>query len=281
MSVVRTDKWIRYYLQEAQQRSSQQTLHLSQKKWFVEPLVKRFDGEMTEQLHPFLLEQGLFLVNEQELEDLEELATRPIWEKVQTQFLLLKKEWDGPDLPIYLLPVNKGIDDSSKKAGISFPFALFLFVGTHLSDKEIHSLLVHEYHHAVRLMHSDETEESISLLESIYMEGLAELAVLEYVGEDQLAPWTSLYDERFDKKWFKKWVAPNLNVKGRSAHRKYLYGDARLKIPPLLGYYVGYQLAKTSHEKRPAWTTTDWLTFKGPNCKAWLKEVLKSMSFVE
>lgn len=281
MSVVRTDKWIKYFLQDVQIRSSQNNLYEAQKKWFVDPLTKRFNGEVTEQFHPFLLEQGLFLANEEDLADLETLAARPIWETVQSQFLHLKKLWGGPDLPIYLLPVNKGINDPSKKAGISFPFALFLFVGTHLNDQEIQSLVIHEYHHAVRLMHTNETEDSITLLESMYMEGLAERAVLEYVGNEQLAPWTSLYDDRFDKKWYKKWVAPHLERKGRSAHRKYLYGDARLKIPPLLGYYVGYQLAKASHDKRPNWKTTDWIAFVGADCQDLLKEVLKSMSFVE
>lgn len=281
LSVVRTDKWINYFLQDLQMRSSQLNAYQAQRKWFVDPLTKWFEGDIVEQLHPFLVEQGLFLASEQDLADLEDLASRPIWETVQSQFLQLKKLWGGPDLPIYLLPVNKGIKDPSKKAGISFPFALFLFVGTHLSDQEIQSLVVHEYHHAVRLMHTNETEESITLLESMLMEGLAERAVLEYVGREQLAPWTSLYDDQFEKKWIKKWITPNLDRKSRSAHRKYLYGDARLKIPPLLGYYVGYQLAKTAHVKRPAWKTTDWLTFKGAESQAFLKEVLKSMSFTE
>lgn len=83
------------FLQDLQMRSSQLNAYQAQRKWFVDPLTKWFEGDIVEQLHPFLVEQGLFLASEQDLADLEDLASRPIWETVQSQFLQLKKLWGG------------------------------------------------------------------------------------------------------------------------------------------------------------------------------------------
>ncbi|MCM2675069.1 DUF2268 domain-containing protein [Alkalicoccobacillus plakortidis] len=281
MSVVRTDKWVKWYLQDVQSNRSKKEYINAQKSFFVEPLTKWFDEEFAKSLHSFLIDQGLFLAEKKSNEELTTFLELTVWQDVQTFFMKLKKQWNGPDIPIYLLPINPAFEDPAKKAGVSFPFAIFLFIGPHLLQKEIEALVLHEYHHTVRLLQTGKTEESITLLESMYMEGLAECAVLEFFGEDQLAPWTSLHQDQWKQKWYRKWIAPNLDQQGRSKHRKYLYGDARLRIPAMLGYYVGYQLARASSTKRPEWKTDDWLRFTGEECETWLKEVLKSMNTVE
>ncbi|MDQ0207905.1 DUF2268 domain-containing putative Zn-dependent protease [Alkalicoccobacillus murimartini] len=281
MSVVRTDKWLNWYLQDQTNHRSKKKRMKSQKEFFVKPLEKWFDESFLKFLHPFLLDQGLFSPDEESLDELQKLADLSVWHDVQQVFVEIKEQWNGPDIPIYLLPAHSGMVDPAKKAGVSFPFAIFLFIGPHLKKVEIEALLIHEYHHSVRLQQTGLTEETIPFLESMYMEGLAECAVLERLGKEQLAYWTSIHQDQWEEKWVEKWIEPNLDLKGRSNHRKYLYGDARLRIPPMLGYYFGYQLAVACMNSRPGWNTVDWLRFTGAECDLLLKEVLKSMDNVE
>ncbi|WP_260681998.1 DUF2268 domain-containing protein [Alkalicoccobacillus porphyridii] len=278
---MRTDKWLNWYLQDHSNfRQSKDSIQV-QKRFFVEPLVKWFDEDFKDSLHSFLLEQGLFAPKESRLAELKKLAEQSIWQDVQECFVRIKARWNGPDVPIYILPVDPDIAEPTKKAGLSFPFAVILFIGTHLTKAEIEALFIHEYHHTVRLSHTNRTEDNITFLESMYMEGLAECAVLEMVGSSQLAHWTSLYKDTWKPKWVEKWIVPNLDLIGRSKHRKYLYGQHRLTIPPMLGYYFGYQLARTSCMLRPDRDIADWLAFTGDECEKWLKEVIKSMTAVE
>lgn len=75
------------------------------------------------------------------------------------------------------------------------------------SDNEIRALLVHEYNHVCRLAKNDKQEENYILLDSIILEGLAENAVRELVGEEYLAKWTSYYTEgQLNQMWKKSFI---------------------------------------------------------------------------
>ena len=61
-------------------------------------------------------------------------------------------------------------------------------------------MFTHEYNHVCRLSKFQKSEEDYVLLDSIILEGLAENAVRERLGEEFLATWTSYYSNEELKK---------------------------------------------------------------------------------
>lgn len=102
--------------------------------------------------------------------------------------------------------------DQNGKSGLAFKDKLFLFLSDQNSDNEIRALFVHEYNHVCRLAKNDKQEENYILLDSIILEGLAENAVRELVGEEYLAKWTSYYTEGQLNQMWKKIIYPNSNI---------------------------------------------------------------------
>jgi uncharacterized protein YjaZ len=138
--------------------------------------------------------------------------------------------------------------DQNGKSGLAFKDKLFLFLSDQNSDNEIRALLVHEYNHVCRLAKNGKQEENYVLLDSIILEGLAENAVRELVGEEYLAKWTSYYTEGQLNQMWKKIIYPNRNIpKSHPKHQEFLYGFRLL--PKMLGYCVGYYLVKNYLEE--------------------------------
>lgn len=250
MGVVRTDKWLRIYCQKwrkVDSLSEKMSLH---RQVMIEPLSDIFETKNTKALQQFLFQAGLVRPDVSIDLEVEQLMDRSPWIETQKQLTYLQKKWTGPDVKLYLLPVEKRhsflMKELGGKMGITLPKAIILFIHSRLTKRELQALVTHEYHHICRLMHTKLTEKSMTLLESMVMEGLAELAVREEIGADVNAAWTSYYDQRWIHDWFNRWIRPNLFLKDRKKHQDYLYGNEQEKVPLWLGYYIGYQLVHSA-----------------------------------
>ncbi|WP_059103985.1 DUF2268 domain-containing protein [Shouchella shacheensis] len=258
MGVIKTYRWIERYvkgLEEGTQGFEQQ------KKIFIKPLKHLFATENETELQHRLIGLGLFKPSAS-VKELTSLLDSTCWTMAQAHFNVLKEKWEGPDIPIYLLPAvsnHRWLDEElGGKMGVSFGSGIVLFVQPTVSEKDLQALLTHEYHHVCRLDFTGETERSIPLLESMVMEGLAELAVLEEVGSESIASWTSRYDHMWREEWYTNWLYPRLHIQGRTYYSHYLFGNEQAGIPRWLGYYFGFQLCKAamaSEEK----TVKEWL----------------------
>ncbi len=132
--------------------------------------------------------------------------------------------------------------------GLTLQNIIILFADSQVSNNYLQALLIHEYHHVCRLACTNETEESISLLESMIMEGLAEWAVYEELGSRYLASWTEKNDRRLTDESFMYLLLPRLQQKGRENYYPFLFGDEKQGIPQWLGYYFGYQLVRSAEK---------------------------------
>ncbi|WP_370294364.1 DUF2268 domain-containing protein [Rossellomorea marisflavi] len=235
MSVVPTDVW----LQES----------------FDDPVdmlgrTKRGKGE-GEAFYAYLRKQGMYRPTRQMKERFNELKDAGLWGKVSSFEKKYKRKWKGPDVPIYLFPIESRAGlfrSSTKKSGICFPDEIFLFLQTLENEKEYESLFVHEYHHCTRMKRLGKKEEEYTLLDSIVFEGLAENAVREYCGVEYVAPWTRKYSEGDLSEWYGEWIKPNLDLTRKDAlHDELLHGKG--KYPDLLGYAAGYQIIRAFVEK--------------------------------
>ncbi|MGK9429693.1 DUF2268 domain-containing protein [Bacillus atrophaeus] len=166
---------------------------------------------------------------------------------IQKEEQCLMKKWEGPDVPIIVLPVderNRKIRlEFSSKSGLAFRDKMFLFLPSDPPNSSVSALMTHEYHHVCRLEHMTKQEKDVTLLDTIIMEGLAEYAVYERFGSSQTAEWTSYYTQDQLQQLYKKKIAPHLHLKRESAlYPQLLFGKGY--YPSMLGYAVGFNIVK-------------------------------------
>lgn len=190
---------------------------------------------------------------------------KTMWEKwakrdfahnvLTTLFMELKESFVGPDVDVFPFPMNEDHHDlmeiMNKKNGLSFKSLILLFFHESLKKEEIEALLIHEYHHAARLYHRRKNEMTVSLLESIVMEGLAEFEVERRLGKEFVSPWMGLYKEEELLQWWHRSIKNKRSLKGRSRQLPYIYGG-KYGIPQWLGYSLGYSLVHSYIKKETA-----------------------------
>ncbi|WP_049671783.1 DUF2268 domain-containing protein [Bacillus sp. FJAT-27916] len=244
MGIIRTDKWLDESFGDMRKVEDHilETVH-SQEQALIETLKKT----------------GMYRPNKRTKVIYEQMKERAIWDEAEGYFKKYQKEWNGPDIPIFIFPVAmEGLrlfrPAEKRKAGLAFVDKLFLFVSGDIEKKELEALFVHEYHHATRLSILDERMES-NLASSIVMEGLAEYAVSEYCGTPYLAPWTKRHTTDEVRKRLKSNYVPNFELERNDPlHDRLLFGGGG--VPKMGGYEAGYRVVK------------DYAEYKGLKTKA-------------
>ncbi|MBL4968006.1 DUF2268 domain-containing protein [Bacillus halotolerans] len=186
------------------------------------------------------------------------LKEKGLFRHIQKEEQYLKKKWQGPDVPIVALPVderNRRIRlEFGSKSGLAFPDKMFLFLSSDIELSSVSALMTHEYHHVCRLDHMTKEEKDVTLLDTIIMEGLAEYAVYERLGQSQTAEWTTWYTPLQLEIFYEKKIAPHLNIKrGHQLFDQFLYGKGYQ--PKMLGYAVGFNIVKKYLTENRASTT--------------------------
>lgn len=248
MSVTRTDKW----LIDAYDNPIE----------LCEKLVAHFDNAKAADIYNHLTMHGMYRQPDKNKKKLvKKLKENNVWEIVRTEEQNLRKKWDGPNIPVIILPADTNSRqlkrDHNGKSGLAFFDKLFLFVSVDNAEKEIKALFTHEYNHVLRLNSYAKKEADYVLLDTIILEGLAENAVREHIGSKHTANWTSYYTNRELEKMWNNIVLPNPYIpKYHRRHQDILYG---LKLhPKMTGYCVGYYLVKRYMEAKNA-TSKDML----------------------
>ncbi|HLS10490.1 DUF2268 domain-containing protein [Lentibacillus sp.] len=255
MSVIRTDKWLLDHYDEP--------LELCTK------LKSQFDEDVSAaEIHRHLAMHGMF---HEPLRDghecIKTLQKRRIWQIVQREAKELQKEWTGPDIPIFIFPADpnnrKLRQEQNGKSGLTFSDKLFLFVSKTNTEKEIRALFTHEYNHVCRLSKYSKKEAEYTLLDTIILEGLAENAVRERLGDQYTAKWTSYYPDALLERICANLIMPNRDVpKSGRKHTQLLYGFGF--YPKMAGYCAGYHLVKNYMKEKDV-TTQDLLPVKSEN----------------
>lgn len=212
------------------------------------PLVQTiFPNVPAAAVHFELRQQGLLETGEMPLQ-------LDVWAIIERQLYELMKQWDGPTTQVAILPIRHGV----VKNGVAYKHGICLFVSSHISIKELHSLITHEYHHICRQHAYKSTP---TLLDSVIMEGLAEHAVESLFGEHAVSSWTKRYPfEDIHHYWHTHFLA-HLSVSGLHNHQHFLFGDAKLQLPAHIGYCTGYRIVEAFLMKNPSLTTQQLLKF--------------------
>ncbi|OIJ10447.1 hypothetical protein BKP37_18085 [Anaerobacillus alkalilacustris] len=252
MSVVQTNKTLKEFVRKRKETPTKLHFQL-QRELLCDPVADHFEEYHSIQLHKYFLDNGMFFPDAKILEEINGFEKKKIWKLLQNHYERLKSDWRGEEATIYLFPVEKRneiiMKDLNGKTGISFHDVIVLFLSKNLSVEEIEALLTHEYNHVCRLSSLNKDFDQLTLLDSMVIEGMAEVAVEKTVGKSALAPWVSLYNK---KELYPYWqrVKKLLSVKGKQNHDPILLGDqTSRKFPKWFGYCIGYEIVKAYLEK--------------------------------
>jgi uncharacterized protein YjaZ len=211
------------------------------------------DKENAKDFYRYLLKFGMYNPTKNCRDTYEILEEKKVWKTVNSFYKKYRKEWNGPDVPVYIFPMYERPQLFSKsttnKSGLSFQDKFFLFLSPNLHEKEIEALFVHEYHHVCRMNALKKEIKEYTLLDSIVLEGLAELAVRESCGINYLAEWCKLYSTEEIHQYAKKLLVDNLSIKKDTRlHNQLLFGEGN--YPKMLGYATGYAIASNYRESK-------------------------------
>jgi uncharacterized protein YjaZ len=232
MGVVRTDDWLDSDFSEPKK------------------LCKQINSDPG--FYSYLLQFGMYKPNRKSWNTYQWMKDNKVWDFVGGLFAKYQKLWDGPNIKIYIFPLQTGNlfqNVSGNKGGVALKEKMFLFFGPIEDVKEIEALFVHEYHHICRINKQKKDIKEYTLLDSIILEGLAERAVEHYCGKDYRADWCERYPEEELRKYWDKLQDSIPKVKrNEELHDMILFGKKR--YPKLLGYSLGYYITRGKNEYR-------------------------------
>ncbi|WP_226670578.1 DUF2268 domain-containing protein [Metabacillus litoralis] len=232
MSVIDTVEWLK-------KATTNQDIYKKLERYFT----NMKEDEIAKYLQTF----GMYQRSTYLEEWVERIENDQILKYVKRLESMLKEEWGGPDVPIFTFPCeqnNRKIQiEYDGRSGLAFHNKLFLFLSQDVKKNHIKSLFIHEYHHVCRLAVVSKKEKSFTIIDTMIMEGLAENAVREKLGEDSVASWTKRYTEMQCQRFLDRIILPNKEVTRENPKFSQLMFGTGL-YPSMLGYSVGYYLVK-------------------------------------
>ncbi|MCY7777722.1 DUF2268 domain-containing protein [Bacillus haynesii] len=236
MSIASTYEWL-------EQASSVQELSS-----FLTPYFKGASKADAAAIVSHLQTHGMFRSWTDGEHTMKQLKKNGVFQHVRREEQLLCKRWNGPDVPIFILPVderNRRIRvEFGSKSGLAFSDKLFLFLSADLPRSSISAIMTHEYNHVCRLENMPKEENKMTLLDTIILEGIAEYAVFERLGEAETTAWTSYYTEKQLRHFQDRFVKPHFELRRHEGRlfSNILFGKGH--YPDMLGYAVGYSIVK-------------------------------------
>lgn len=241
MGIIRTDNW----LEEEFNRPIK----------ICEKLLPVFEGHSASKVYDQLTDFGMYRASRRTEDIFMAMKENMVWEEVEGIFQKYKRNWGGPDIPIYLFPIGQNRSfffrqEEKVKGGVSYPDKMFLFLSDRITSQELEALFVHEYHHICRLNKQTKRFDQYTLLDSIIIEGLAEYSVLVHCGRNYLADWCTMYTRAELNDFWEKFLQGNLDIKkNERKHDDLLFGAGR--IPKLLGYAAGFKIVEDYYRTNP------------------------------
>ena len=233
VGIERTDLWLDEYFHQPSRLINE---------YIVSP-----EKEDAHKLYNYLRSFGMYSPNERAKEILAQLKEHDYWSESNKILNQYRNRWNGPNVPVYIFPIHTKI--KQKMCGVSFKHKMFLFLSPLIDIKELESLIVHEYHHVCRLSLHPKPPRDYSVLDSMVMEGFAELAVTNYCGENYNAKWIHQYHESELEKFWERYVKEHIDApRTDKIHDALLFGKGF--FPHLLGYSIGYWLISKANEKQ-------------------------------
>lgn len=219
--------------------------HFNEPLEIIKKIMPLFQEEEPEKLYHYLISFGMYTPNMKSLAYFQDMKKQNVWQQAERLFRSYQKKWRGPDIPIYIFPVEAKqslfMRRQLGKSGVSFKDKIFLFLSPAEDPKELEALFVHEYHHVCRMNKLKKPLNEYTLLDSIVLEGLAEYTVKKCCGEEYVSEWCTYYTKKEIEHYWEQFIAPYLSKKkNERIHDHILFG--KRNVPDMLGYAAGYEM---------------------------------------
>ncbi|RST75222.1 hypothetical protein D4T97_008160 [Siminovitchia acidinfaciens] len=237
MGVIRTDLWMDEHFYNPME------------------LCKLASPEVKNHAHyyQYLRKFGMYQPSRRTHDMFSRLKEQKAWEHIGKFYKKYKDMWNAHDVGIYIFPIEPSrqfMSELKGRSGLTFPRKIFLFLSPVEDLKIWESLVVHEYHHAVRMERFKKDPKDYHLLDSLVFEGLAEHAVKKYCGKDYIADWMTLYKRDQLQHYWNRIFKEHLQLeKAHPLHDDLLFG--RRGIPKMMGYAIGADLVKGYEGEQP------------------------------
>lgn len=230
-------------------------------------LSSYFDALNEKEIASYLSLFGMYKRHHQMDKWIDKIEEEKIVRFINNEERKLKKEWNGPSIPIFIFPSdqnNRKIKTEYKgRAGLAFRNKMFLFVAIETEKRDLRPLFIHEYHHVCRLAAIKKPEKQFTIIDTVIMEGLAENAVREKLGENDVATWTEFYSDDQCERFLDSIILPQKDVTRDSPKFTQLLFGTGL-YPNMLGYAVGYFVVK-NYMKQTGKTTKELIGAQAEN----------------
>jgi uncharacterized protein YjaZ len=214
------------------------------KRDILKKLLHYFHFPTVKELYNHLQKNGMADLDDDFKERILLLKEAGVWKELQNEYVKIKKEWNGPEIPIFIFPcvsVKRFLRSQTfHRGGVAFDNGICIFLSPLEGIQQHKAVLIHEYNHVVRLKRLYQNKQ-VTLLDAMILEGLAENAVKEMVGEQYQAPWTTFYSSEKCQLYYKYYLEKHLDI----THEEELYQPLLFGLrsyPNLMGYCVGYDI---------------------------------------
>lgn len=241
MKIKNTATWLQDYVNNKGEYF-EDNLRLHEEKLCV-PLTDYFDHADALSIQQHLIQHGMFFPDPTDKHIINQMILLRYWDKVEELLQTLEAAWGKRKGTLFVFPSdftnNQLLHHFNGVSGLSFPDKLFLFITDQTTDIQLHALLIHEYSHVCRLQAFSSQINTLTLADAICLEGIAEYAVKEKLGEEYCSPWVHLYSNKQLNEIWTEWIKPNVTITSTDLqHFALMYGSD--EIPRWAGYAVGY-----------------------------------------
>ncbi|CQR46003.1 hypothetical protein BN1058_00246 [Paraliobacillus sp. PM-2] len=243
MEIINTASWLQTYINK-RKNTLEDNMQVHE-EILCQPLVPYFKQTDAQAIQHHLIQHGMFYPDPTDKHIIENIIAKNYWRIVKQQLQNLEKMWSKYNGAIFLYPSDftnaQLLEQFNGVSGLSYTDKLFLFITDQTTELHLQALLTHEYNHVCRLQYFSELEHTLTLADALVLEGIAEIAVREQIGEAYCSPWIHLYSKEQISALWKHWLKSNINIPSDNLqHQALMYGTE--KIPKWAGYAVGYTL---------------------------------------
>ncbi|ENH98187.1 hypothetical protein J416_01794 [Gracilibacillus halophilus YIM-C55.5] len=245
MSIKPTEKWLADYTRQIETRAMEPAR--AQIQSICQPLQHYFQQTDATTIQQHFIRHGLFSPTVHDKHMIQKWVKRNYRRVVNKLFQKLRKQWNGPDTTVFILPSDERSHELREwfhgNAGLSFQDKVFLFVSTTASSKQLAAVLIHEYNHTCRLHYLSKEDDAFDVTDAILLEGIAEYTVRQILGADYGNQWLEKFSAQEAQTLWQKWIQTQQHItRFHPLHDKIMYGGGTL--PKNFGYHMGYHIIR-------------------------------------
>src|SRR5699024_6870640 len=102
LAVVETDTWLDRYMEKKNQAATKAEILKAHQKQISDRLTAYFPSASSTEIYYHLLLNGLFTPSNEDETVIKAFNDKGYWTIIRNELQVLQKDWNGPDVPVFL-----------------------------------------------------------------------------------------------------------------------------------------------------------------------------------